>query len=201
MKTDSASDFEKDALSKYYNVIRLKDIDELEYKLRKQKYLLELDYNNAKLDRGTVSYLSTISILTIIISYSFADKVYKKKLWLLLTIPLILLLYILFPYGYNYLFKTVYNNNMSLIPYSLSAVLMSIIYYVLFVIIYGKLKNINKKSDIIEADIIEKNDPETTNENNDRDNLKVIEINPDNNEDEKKDDVKYIEINPDDNNK
>ena len=162
---------------------------------------LELDYNNAKLDRGTVSYLSTISILTIIISYSFADKVYKNKLWLLLTIPLILLLYILFPYGYNYLFKTVYNNNMSLIPYSLSAVLMSIIYYVLFVIIYGKLKNINKKSDIIEADIIEKNEPETTNEDNNRDNLKVIEINPDNNEDEKKDDLKYIEINPDDNNK
>ena len=46
VKTDSASDFEKDALSKYYNVIRLKDTDELEYKLRKQKYLLELDYNN-----------------------------------------------------------------------------------------------------------------------------------------------------------
>ena len=163
---------------------------------------LELDYNNAKLDRGTVSYLSTISILTIIISYSFADKVYKNKLWLLLTIPLILLLYILFPYGYNYLFKTIYNNNMSLIPYSLSAVLMSIIYYVLFVIIYGKLKNINKKSDIIEADIIETKDAETTDENNDRDNLKVIEINPeDNKEDEKKDNIKYIEINPDDNNK
>lgn len=46
VRTDTASDFEKDALSKYYNVIRLKDTDELEYKLRKQKYLLELDYNN-----------------------------------------------------------------------------------------------------------------------------------------------------------
>ncbi|CRF34016.1 hypothetical protein BRSU_1821 [Brachyspira suanatina] len=157
---------------------------------------LELDYNNAKLDRGTVSYLSTISILTIIISYSFADKVYKNKLWLLLTIPLILLLYILFPYGYNYLFNTVYNNNMSLIPYSLSAVLMSIIYYVIFVIIYGKLRNINKKSDIIEVDVVEKNDVETT--NNNRDNFNVIEIKP---EDNTKDDVKYIEINPDDNNK
>lgn len=33
-------------MSKYYNVIRLKETDELEYKLRKQKYLLELDYNN-----------------------------------------------------------------------------------------------------------------------------------------------------------
>ena len=46
VKTDSATEFEKDALSKYYNVIRLKETDELEYKLRKQKYLLELDYNN-----------------------------------------------------------------------------------------------------------------------------------------------------------
>ena len=160
---------------------------------------LELDYNNAKLDRGTVSYLSAISILTIIISYSFADKVYKNKLWLLLTIPLILLLYILFPYGYNYLFNTVYNNNMSLIPYSLSAVLMSIIYYVLFAVIYGKLKNINKKSDIVKADVIENNEAETT--NNDRDNLKVIEINPDDNENQKKDDIKYIEINPDNDDK
>lgn len=48
VKTDAASDFEKDALSKYYNVIHLKENDELEYKLRKQKYLLELDYNNVK---------------------------------------------------------------------------------------------------------------------------------------------------------
>ena len=39
VKTDSATEFEKDALSKYYNVIRLKETDELEYKLRKQKYL------------------------------------------------------------------------------------------------------------------------------------------------------------------
>ncbi len=46
VKVDAASEFEKDALSKYYNVIRLKENDEFEYKLRKQKYLLELDYNN-----------------------------------------------------------------------------------------------------------------------------------------------------------
>ena len=46
VKVDAASEFEKDELSKYYNVIRLKENDEFEYKLRKQKYLLELDYNN-----------------------------------------------------------------------------------------------------------------------------------------------------------
>ncbi len=48
VKSNAATDFEKDALSKYYNVIHLKENDELEYKLRKQKYLLELDYNNVK---------------------------------------------------------------------------------------------------------------------------------------------------------
>ena len=48
VKSNMATDFEKDALSKYYNVIHLKEKDELEYKLRKQKYLLELDYNNVK---------------------------------------------------------------------------------------------------------------------------------------------------------
>ena len=48
VKSNTASEFEKDALSKYYNVIHLKENDELEYKYRKQKYLLELDYNNVK---------------------------------------------------------------------------------------------------------------------------------------------------------
>ncbi len=44
VKNNIASDFEKDALSKYYNVIKIKDTEYLEYKYRKQKYLLELDY-------------------------------------------------------------------------------------------------------------------------------------------------------------
>ncbi|MCI8362113.1 MAG: hypothetical protein HFJ41_03090 [Clostridia bacterium] len=44
VKSGSASEFEKDALSKYYNVIKIKDTEYLEYKYRKQKYLLELDY-------------------------------------------------------------------------------------------------------------------------------------------------------------
>lgn len=48
VKNNTASEFEKDALSKYYNVIHLKENDEIEYKFRKQKYLLELDNNNVK---------------------------------------------------------------------------------------------------------------------------------------------------------
>lgn len=39
---------EKNALSKYYTVIHLKDSEYLEYKYRKQIYLLELDYQSIK---------------------------------------------------------------------------------------------------------------------------------------------------------
>ena len=43
VKNDTASDFEKEALSKYYEVTSLKENEYVEYKYRKQKYLLELD--------------------------------------------------------------------------------------------------------------------------------------------------------------
>ncbi len=43
VKNDTASDFEKEALSKYYEVTSLKENEYVEYKHRKQKYLLELD--------------------------------------------------------------------------------------------------------------------------------------------------------------
>lgn len=43
VKTNTASEFEKDALSKYYGVISLKENEYVEYKFRKQKYLMKLD--------------------------------------------------------------------------------------------------------------------------------------------------------------
>lgn len=46
VKNDTATAFEKNALSEYYNVIHLKETQYLEYKYRKQKYLLELDYES-----------------------------------------------------------------------------------------------------------------------------------------------------------
>lgn len=46
VKNDTATTFEKNALSEYYNVIHLKETQYLEYKYRKQKYLLELDYQS-----------------------------------------------------------------------------------------------------------------------------------------------------------
>ena len=48
VKNNTASDFEKEALSKYYGVISLKENEYVEYKFRKQKFLIELDYENVK---------------------------------------------------------------------------------------------------------------------------------------------------------
>lgn len=44
VKNGNASSFEQNALSNYYNVVHLKDKEYAEYKARKQKFLLDLDY-------------------------------------------------------------------------------------------------------------------------------------------------------------
>ena len=49
VKNNAASEFEKTALSEYYQVISLRDNEFIEYKYRKQKYLIELDYEDLKL--------------------------------------------------------------------------------------------------------------------------------------------------------
>ena len=46
VKNGNASNFEKNALSNYYNVVHLKENEYLEYKYRKQKFLLDLDYES-----------------------------------------------------------------------------------------------------------------------------------------------------------
>ena len=48
VKNDNANEFEKRALANYYNVINLKQKEYAEYKYQKQKYLLELDYENIR---------------------------------------------------------------------------------------------------------------------------------------------------------
>ena len=48
VKNDTASEFEKNALAKYYEVITLKENEYTEYKYRKQKYLIDLDYESVK---------------------------------------------------------------------------------------------------------------------------------------------------------
>ena len=49
VKNNTASDFEKKALSTYYGVIALKENEYVEYKFRKQKYLIELDKETVNL--------------------------------------------------------------------------------------------------------------------------------------------------------
>lgn len=53
VKSKTATTFEEDALSRYYSVIHLKETQYLEYKYRKQKYLLDLDYMSLKNDNKT----------------------------------------------------------------------------------------------------------------------------------------------------
>lgn len=50
VKNNTASEFEKNALSRYYEVTSLKESEYIEYKYRKQKYLMELDYEGIKVD-------------------------------------------------------------------------------------------------------------------------------------------------------
>ena len=51
VKNNTASEFEKDALSRYYGVISLKENEYVEYKFRKQKYLIELDSQTVKISK------------------------------------------------------------------------------------------------------------------------------------------------------
>ena len=48
VSNDTATEFERHALANYYNVTRLKENEYIEYKYRKQKYLLELDNEGIK---------------------------------------------------------------------------------------------------------------------------------------------------------
>ena len=45
---DTATEFERNALANYYEVTHLKETEYLEYKYRKQKYLIDLDYETVK---------------------------------------------------------------------------------------------------------------------------------------------------------
>ena len=48
VKIGNATVFERDALSEYYNIVNLKEDEYIEYKYRKQKFLLELDFETFK---------------------------------------------------------------------------------------------------------------------------------------------------------
>lgn len=48
VKNNTATEFERNALSRYYEVTSLKEKEYMDYKYRKQKYLLELDKDNVE---------------------------------------------------------------------------------------------------------------------------------------------------------
>ncbi len=82
VKNGVASEFEKNAMSKYYEVTSLKEKEYTEYKYRKQKYLIELDWDgirtNAKekiLQKYTSFYLYKMDAL-----YKAILKNYSIKL-------------------------------------------------------------------------------------------------------------------------
>lgn len=54
VKNGTATDFERDALSNYYEVIHLKQTEYLEYKYKKQQYLLQLDYQTLKSEESKI---------------------------------------------------------------------------------------------------------------------------------------------------
>ena len=49
VQNGTATEFEKNAMSKYYEVTSLKESEYIEYKNRKQKYLIELDFEGVKI--------------------------------------------------------------------------------------------------------------------------------------------------------
>ena len=82
VRNNTASDFEKNALSKYYEVTSLKENEFIEYKYRKQKYLLELDYEGIKVngkeklvEKYTKFYISKMDSLYKSILKNYSIKV------------------------------------------------------------------------------------------------------------------------------
>ena len=82
VKNGTASEFEKDAMARYYEVTSLKENEYVEYKYRKQKYLLELDYEGIKvsgkeklLSRHNEFYISKMDSLYKSILKNYSIKV------------------------------------------------------------------------------------------------------------------------------
>lgn len=82
VKNNTASEFERNALAKYYEVTSLKESEYIEYKYRKQKYLIELDYQGIKvenkeklLEKYNRFYLSKMDTLYKAILKNYSIKV------------------------------------------------------------------------------------------------------------------------------
>ena len=63
VKNNTASEFEKEALSKYYEITSLKEKEYMDYKYRKQKYLIELDKEGLEASTKEKNYRKIQQIL------------------------------------------------------------------------------------------------------------------------------------------
>lgn len=82
VKNNTASEYEKNALAKYYEVTSLKENEYIEYKYRKQKYLIDLDFEGVKIDgkeklkdRFNCFYISKMDVLYKAILKNYSIKV------------------------------------------------------------------------------------------------------------------------------
>lgn len=82
VRNGTATEFEKNAMSKYYEVTSLKENEFIEYKKRKQKYLIELDYEGVKesgkeklIERYNEFYISKMDSLYKAILKNYSIKV------------------------------------------------------------------------------------------------------------------------------
>ena len=82
VRNNTASEFEQNAMARYYEVTSLKESEFIEYKYRKQKYLLELDYESLKatakqkiLEKYTQFYISKMDTLYKSILKNYSIKV------------------------------------------------------------------------------------------------------------------------------
>ena len=89
VRNGTASEFERNAMSKYYEVTSLKEKEYMEYKYRKQKFLLELDnetveingkaklikrYNNFYCDKMETLYKNIIKQYSIRLAENLTEK-------------------------------------------------------------------------------------------------------------------------------
>lgn len=90
VKNNTATSFEKEALSKYYFVVNIKNKNYLEYKYKKQEYLLRIDYetvssmrNDKVINKYKTFYASKMDVLYkgLLKNYSveIADNVRKNE--------------------------------------------------------------------------------------------------------------------------
>lgn len=82
VKTNTASDFEKEAMGNYYKITQIKETDYNEYKYQKQKYLIELDYESLKLNakEKTIKKYNEFYITQMDSFYKGILKCYSVKL-------------------------------------------------------------------------------------------------------------------------